>query len=127
MSTPLFDSRFMSVMATTYFAHTCDILKVVPGAIDGVGQYSAATWAVDQADVPCVMYYIKDVTRFVKSTGTIVDELLRVVFPSTVTLAEEGYRIQTIDPGFTGTYDVIKPHRDDMGNWIAELEKVYEP
>jgi hypothetical protein len=123
----LFDSRFMEFMTPTYFAHVCDIYVRTPGAMDGVGQYSSETWAVDQASVDCTMYYSSEVMRFKMAKNTVVDEDLMIVLPESATVGDNGYRIVTTETGFAGTYDITRPHRDDMGNWIAILQKVLEP
>lgn len=123
----LFHPSFMDYIGDITFQHTCSILKVTPGVMDEVGQYSAATWAVDQANVPCVFQYVREVSRFIRGEGTTIEESLIVVLPSTVNIGTEVYRIQTTVTGFTGTYEVVKLRCEDMGNWIATLEKAVHP
>ena len=127
MCTALFHSSFMDYVSDVTFPHTCSILTVTLGAMDEVGQYSSSTWAVDQADVPCVFSYLRDVARFAKGKGTTIEESLIVILPSTVTIGTESYRILTTAEGFSGTWEVVKVRAENMGNWIATLEKVENP
>ncbi len=126
MATNLFHPSFMGEISNLFFQHTCTIQKMTAGAIDAVGQYSAATWANDQTGVTCVFYYLSPFTRFDMPNYSVTEETLIVVLPSSVTIAETGYRIVSINPGFVGTFNITKLRGEDMGNWIATLEKVPE-
>lgn len=127
MATFLFHPSFMEKISSLLFQNTCTIQKETPGTMDGVGQYSSSTWANDQTDVPCVFYYLSPFARFDMHNMTITEESLIVVLPSSVTIAESGYRIVTSDPGFAGTYNIVKLRGEDMGNWVCTLEKVIDP
>ena len=121
----LHHASFMSYMTDLFFQHTCTIQKMTPGAMDAVGQYSAATWSDDQTGVTCVFSYLQDVTRFQTSKSTITEESLIVVLPSSVTIANDGtYRIVTTDRGFAGTYELTKLNSEDMLNYVGTLKKV---
>jgi len=124
----LHHAKFMTYMTSLFFQHTCTIQKMTAGAMDAVGQYSAATWADNQTDVTCVFSYLRDVTRFQTSKSTITEEALIVVLPSSVTIANDGtYRIVTTDQGFEGTYEITKLNSEDMLNYVATLQKVQDP
>jgi len=127
MATNMFHPSFMAGISDLFFQHTCTIQKETPGTMDGAGQYSSSTWANDQTDVPCVFYYLSPFARFDMHNMTITEETLIVVLPSSVTIAESGYRIVSTIPGFIGTYSIVKLRGEDMGNWIATLEKVIDP
>lgn len=125
MTAQLVHSRFMDMAADTFRVHTCSILKKTPGVADGIGQYSGEIWAVDQADIACTFSYLQDAMRFARSRGTIVEDTLIVVLPSTVTIAAGGeYRVSTTQAGFVGTYEVVKVRGEIAGNKIATLEAV---
>lgn len=127
MATNMFHPSFMEKISSLLFQNTCVIQKVTPGTMDGVGQYSGSTWSDDQINVPCVFYYVSSTARFDMHNMTITEESLIVVLPSSVTIAESGYRIVSTNPGFVGTYSIVKLRGEDMGNWIATLEKVIDP
>jgi len=127
MATNLFHPTFMDYVSDTFFQHTCTIQKVTLGAMDGAGQYSSATWANDQTDIPCVFSYLSPFARYNMHMGTVTEETLIVVLPSSVTIAAEGYRIASTVSGFTGTFNIVKLRGEDMTNWIATLEKEMDP
>lgn len=72
------------------------------------GEYQYA-WADDQTGVPCRFYW-QNIGQgaVVHEAGEIRDQRLKVIFPSSVTISQDEYRVVSSITGYTGTFRIAR-------------------